>query len=87
LLGHNSTLRQHCRIHYEIYRCKCEEADIPINHHAIPPKLAKLLEKVEKAKSQTTLDDIVAKRPDTFMRDGILHAIAQFVACNAQVSK
>jgi hypothetical protein len=58
-----------------------------MNHHAIPPKLAKILEKAEKAKSQTTLDDIVAKRPDTFTRDGILHAVAQFVACDDQVSK
>jgi hypothetical protein len=58
-----------------------------MNHHAIPPRLAKDLEKAEKAKSQTTLDDIVAKHSDTFTRDGILHAVAQFVACDDQVSK
>ncbi|KAH9058005.1 hypothetical protein EDB83DRAFT_2169228, partial [Lactarius deliciosus] len=39
LTGGNSTLCQHCRWHYDEYKTKCEEADIPVNHHAIPPKI------------------------------------------------
>ncbi|KAH9012748.1 hypothetical protein EDB84DRAFT_1243302, partial [Lactarius hengduanensis] len=41
LMGGNSTLRQHCRRHYTLYKEKCERAGVPINHCAIPPKLAK----------------------------------------------
>jgi hypothetical protein len=40
-----------------------------------------------KGKQQTTLDGIVEKRaPQEFTRDGILHAISQFVACGDQVT-
>jgi hypothetical protein len=87
-LGGNSTLRQHCRKHYEIYKQKCEAANIPMNHHAIPPKIAEALARSERERSQTTLDSIVINRPDAaFTRDGILHAVAQFVACDDQVSR
>ncbi|KAH9044422.1 hypothetical protein EDB85DRAFT_1834230, partial [Lactarius pseudohatsudake] len=44
LTGGNSTLRQHCRKHYTIYKQKCEQAGISVNHRAIPPKLAKARE-------------------------------------------
>lgn len=82
LTGGNSTLRQHCRKHYEIYKEKCEEANVPVNHHAIPPKLLRAL---AGDKSQTKLDKMVFKRPETFTREGLLHTIAQFVACDDQV--
>jgi hypothetical protein len=58
-----------------------------MNHHAIPPKIAQALKRAEKESSQTMLDDIVVSRPDTFTRDGILHTVAQFVACDDQVSR
>ncbi|KAH9035942.1 hypothetical protein EDB85DRAFT_1821841, partial [Lactarius pseudohatsudake] len=48
LTGWNSTLRQHCWRHYKIYQMKCEEVGIPMNHHAIPPKLVKVQEKQKK---------------------------------------
>lgn len=90
-LGGNSTLRQHCRKHYEIYKQKCEAANIPMNHYAIPPKIAQALARSERERSQTTLDDIVFNRPEApdtaFTRDGILHTVAQFVACDDQVSE
>ncbi|KAH9019511.1 hypothetical protein EDB85DRAFT_1844315, partial [Lactarius pseudohatsudake] len=41
LTGGNLTLCQHCQRHYTLYKEKCEQASVPINHHAIPPKLAK----------------------------------------------
>jgi hypothetical protein len=86
-LGHNSTLRQHCRQHYEIYKERCNAANVPINHYAILLKYGKMLEMAKKAKSQSTLDNLLlVDRPDTFTRDGIVHAVAQFVACDDQVS-
>ncbi|KAM6491698.1 hypothetical protein JOM56_012860, partial [Amanita muscaria] len=45
LAGGNSTLRQHCRQHFEIYKEKCEKNNIPLNHHAIPPPLMKSMQK------------------------------------------
>ena len=41
LTGSNSTLRQHCQQHYEIYKELCEKDNVPLNHHAIPPRIAK----------------------------------------------
>jgi hypothetical protein len=85
LTGGNSTLRQHCRKHYELYKDKCEKAGIPVNHHAIPPKLAQILDAAAKAESQMTLEDVF-KRPEIFKEEATLHAVAQFVACDDQVS-
>ncbi|KAH9058015.1 hypothetical protein EDB83DRAFT_2315976 [Lactarius deliciosus] len=66
LTGGNSTLHQHCRRHYDEYKTKCEEADIPVNHHTIPPKIAQADSEKSKASSQTTLDDKLVNHPDTF---------------------
>jgi hypothetical protein len=85
LTGGNSTLCQHCRQHYEIYKLKCEDANIPLNHHTVPPKVAQMERRREG--TQTMLDDkLVNWGTDTFTRDGLLQAVAQFVACDNQVS-
>lgn len=86
LTGGNSTLRQHCRKHYARYKENCEKAGIPLNHHAIPPKVAQAQEKEKKQTSQTTLDNRFVVRPEVFARETSLRAIAQFVACDDQVS-
>ena len=87
LTGGNSTLRQHCRKHYELYKNKCETAGIPVNHHAIPPKLAQIRDAAAKAESQMTLDGALFKGPETFTQEATLHAVGQFVACDDQVSR
>jgi hypothetical protein len=86
LTGGNSTLRQHCRQHYALYKERCEKAGVPINHHAIPPKLAQAQEKEKKEKLQTRLDDMYVTRQEVFTREAVLHAVSQFVACDDQVS-
>lgn len=86
-MGGNSTLRQHCWKHYKIYKARCEKADIPLNHHTIPPKIVEAQQKAKKAKSQSSLDDIVVVNcAEGFTREGTLHTVAQFVACDDQVS-
>ncbi|KAH9007564.1 hypothetical protein EDB84DRAFT_1281500, partial [Lactarius hengduanensis] len=35
LTGRNSTLCQHCQRHYKIYKMKCEEAGVPVNHQSL----------------------------------------------------
>jgi hypothetical protein len=85
-MGGNSTLHQHCQRHYTLYKEQCENTGILINHHAIPPKLAKTLEKEEKEKLQTKLDDKYVTHQEVFTREAALHAVAQFVACDDQVS-
>lgn len=86
LTGGNSTLRQHCRQHYPLYKERCEKAGVPINHHAIPPKLAKMMAKEKKEKLQMKLDDTYVTHREVFTREAVLHAVAQFVACDDQVS-
>jgi hypothetical protein len=58
-----------------------------MNHHTIPPKIAQALKRAEKERLQTILDNIVVSHPDTFTCNGILHAVAQFMACDDQVSR
>lgn len=82
LTGGNSTLRQHCRQHPEEYQERCQKAGIPVNHHAIRPKPGE----AQETKSQKTLDSMLVYRQEPFTREGILHAVAQFVACDDQVS-
>jgi hypothetical protein len=69
-----------------LYKEKCEKAGIPVNHHAIPPKLAQIHDAAAKAESQTTLDGVLFKGPEIFTQQATLHAVAQFVACDNQVS-
>lgn len=60
-----------------------------MNHRAIPPQVLKEMETSKTAgKKQSTLDGIVitVARPTEFSRDGILEAVAKFVACDDQVS-
>lgn len=86
--GSNSSCRQHIRQHYELYKQKCDDEHILLNHRAIPPQLLKEMETLQEKKKQTTLDDAVIKLspPTQFTRDGLLEAVAKFVACDDQVS-
>ena len=85
LTGSNSTLHQHCRQHYKIYKEQCEKGNIPVNRHAILPGIAKA---ELKGKKQKQIDEMLEKglpHPEMFTKDTIMCSVAQFVACNNQV--
>ena len=87
--GGNSTCRAHIRSHYYVYRERCKEKGIPENHHAIPREILKQMEEEKlKGKKQTKIDNMLEKlrAPHEFTREGVLHAVAQFVACDDQVA-
>ena len=87
--GSNSSCRQHIRQHYDLYKKRCEDEKIPLNHRAIPPQVLKEMETSRTAgKKQSTLDGIVTTVAPLkeFSRDGLLEAVAKFVACDDQVS-
>ena len=87
--GSNSSCRQHIRQHYELYKQRCNDEHIPINQRAIPPQVLREMEASrQETKTQSTLDGILTKvsPPAQFSRDGLLEAVAKFVACDNQVS-
>jgi hypothetical protein len=86
--GGNSTCRTHIRGHYDVYEGRCKEKGIPINHHAIPRDILKQRnEEKENGNKQVKINDILPKStgPKEFTREGVLHAVAQFVVCDDQV--
>jgi hypothetical protein len=89
-VGGNSSCRVHIRQHYDIYRNRCKEGNIPENHHAIPRQIF-LKMKVDKkgTAAQSTLDGVLGKPAymKLYTREGAMHAIAQLVACDDQVRK
>ena len=96
LKGSNSSCRQHARKHWGIYKKKCEDAEIPVHHWAIPRQVWNEMEskkgnnkKKNEGEAQATLDHVFQKMsgPREFTRDGILHTVAQFVACDDQVHR
>jgi hypothetical protein len=87
--GGNSSCRAHIHWHYEIYKERCKNGNIPENHHVLPWQLYRQM-KVDKkgtAGGQLTLDGALEKPLEvkTYMCDGATHAVAQFVACDDQV--
>ena len=87
--GGNSSCRAHIRQHYEIYKVRCKDGNIPVNHHAIPRNIFRQMKEDKKRKggTQATLDRMLEKTAEvkTYSREGATHAIAQFVACDDQV--
>ena len=88
-LGGNSTCRTHIRKHYEIYKARCQDGNIPENHRALRRDLYEQMKMDKRAKggAQLTLDAALVKPSDAklYTRDGATHAVAQFVACDDQV--
>src|ERR1700679_2710782 len=87
--GSNSSCRQHIRQHYELYKQKCNDEHIPINQRAIPPQVLREMKALNReTKTQSTLDGVLTKvsLPSQFTREGLLEAVAKFVACDDQVS-
>ena len=87
--GGNSTCRAHICCHYDIYKQRCDKKDIPVNHHAIPRQVLRAIEeeKLNGGKAQVKIYQVLEKTagPWEFSREDVLHAVAQFVACDDQV--
>ena len=88
--------RFHIHQHYDIYKERCEKADISVNHWAIPwpiwivKEAAKDAEKrgwsTKKRMQQTLRFKTMNDGPYEFTRTGALHAVAMLIATNNQVS-
>jgi hypothetical protein len=93
--GGNSSCRFHIRVHYKIYKERCEKADIPINHWAIPRPIWKSMKeekdqvkggRMSNKQKQQELDFKTITGPREFTRAGILDAVAKLIVTNNQVS-
>jgi len=94
LKGGNSSCHFHICQHYALYKEKCNKADIPVVHWAIPQPIWKAMEEekavvergiMTKKKGQQLLDFASVVGPCEFMRAGILEAVAKLIATNNQV--
>jgi hypothetical protein len=88
--GGNSSCRVYIWQHFPLYKQQCKNGDIPKNHHALPQPLWRELQEAKKnskAMQQGKLDGMfkAIKAPAEFTREGVLQAVAWFVACNDQV--
>ena len=93
--GGNSSCRTHIRQHYELYVRKCEEANLPINHWAIPREIWRVMEEEKEAanrgrltqkQQQQQLSFKTVTGPREFTRAAVLHAVTKLIATNNQVS-
>jgi hypothetical protein len=84
----------HVRQHYQLYKSRCEKADIPINHWAIPHDVWKVMEEEKVAKKQgrhtkkqqqqlISFETITG--PREFTRGGVLNAVTKLIATNNEV--
>ena len=86
-MGSNTSCQAHICGHYQIYKEWCEADRIKMKEHCIPHKLLKSQSAGSGVLSQMTPDNAVElKTTKEFSKDGILHAVAQLVACDDQVS-
>jgi hypothetical protein len=92
--GGNSSCRFHICQHYKVYKKKCEDADIPVVHWAIPWPIWKAMEEEKeeakrgqatKKKTQQLLDFASVTGPREFMRVRTLEAVTELIATNNQV--
>ena len=89
-VGGNSSCRQHLRQHWELYKNKCEEKNIPINHWAIPRAVLKNMEadKLDAENAEMAQSKLGFKKvtvPREFTREGILEAVVKLIATDDQV--
>jgi hypothetical protein len=83
--GSNSSNRFHIRQHYEIYKERCEKGNISMNHWATPPNIAKAKAlAAQDGQQQLGFKPMIG--PHEFTRAGTLHAVANLIATNNQVS-
>jgi hypothetical protein len=90
LAGSTSTCRGHIRQHYDIYLARCKKEDLQPYPYAMPRDLWKKLQEEEKAKGsgEQKIDGLFPRAPlvNEFSRDEALHAVAQLIVCDDQVS-
>jgi hypothetical protein len=93
--GGNSSCRTHIRQHYELYVEKCEKANVPTHHWAIPRDIWRVMEEEKEAEKQGRLTKKQQQQqlsfqtvtgPREFTRAGVLHAVTKLIATNNQVS-
>ena len=74
--------------HFEAYKTACAMVVIPMNHHAIPRVVWKEMqeEAMPSGGKQSTLVFAKMNSEREFTRKAVLHSVAQFVACENQVS-
>jgi hypothetical protein len=80
----------HIHQHYDIYKERCKTANIPKNHHVIPQHIYRQMKVSKKGGAVQSTIDGELKKPEhakPYMREGVAHAVAQFVACDNQVRK
>ena len=87
----NLSCRQHIRSHYELYKARCAEQNIPEHHHTVPRELERARKKhASKEAGQKNLTDMfgVASRTKSkeFSREEVLRCVAKFMVCDNQVS-
>jgi hypothetical protein len=91
--GGNSSCRLHLRQHYKVYEERCEKADVPVNHWAIPRETWKIMQAEKELKEegltsrklQQSLDFMKVTGPRKFTQAGVLHAVAKLIASNNEV--
>ena len=88
-IGGNSSCCAHIWQHYELYKKRCKDGNIPENHHTMPRVLWKELQEKKKGMHQGKLSVVfeTVKSSVDFTWEGVLHAVARFVTCDNQVSK
>ena len=74
-----------------MYSTKCKEAGIAEHHWAVDHNVWEVMQAKAAGKAgkiQSKIDAMFGKGslPKEFTRDGILHAVTQFVVCDDQVS-
>jgi len=88
--------RFHICQHYNAYKEKCDAADIPLNHWAIPQSIWKAMEEAKelekqgwktKKQTQQQLQYEAVVGTHEFTRAGTLHAVAKLIATNNQVCR
>jgi len=85
----------HIRQHYELYIQKCEKANVPLNHWAIPRDIWRVMEeekeaekrgRLTKKQQQQRLTFQTVTGPREFTRAAVLHAVTKLIATNHLVS-
>jgi hypothetical protein len=92
--GGNSSCCFHICQHYNVYKKKCDETSIPVNHWAIPRDVWKAMEEekeeakrgiVTKKQQQQLLDFKSVTGPREFTRARTLEAVTKLIAMDNQV--
>ena len=93
--GGNSSCHLHIRQHYNLYKERCEKADIPTSHWAIPRDIWRIMEEEKEVEEQglisnkgkqQLLDFKTVTVLHEFTRANVLQAVANLIATNNQVS-